>query len=717
MLRNGIRAFTVNNEQSLKSLLNKIDAFGKSSTKPFFILLSDNINPARLKLITATIEDKVFNTDSLPLPTEKELSEKEKKYVFLVPQTKNTKKSDPLCYTLVRLSSEISYPTAPFLLCDSQETVSLPFRLLRFWNTHAQPINFIRVSPEAVSTLQKDLEKLNELNRISGMFVYQGKAISGVNIEENKITLSNAHFCLPYDYFVTLTPQKDGYFFSPAYITSNYSMVYKYFRIHVYRQQSAYLRLLKMDFNRPDSLHSVYNFINQDIIIKTENNVKSANFNGSTSQISFTPEFQTDSLLDFSTIFRFKITSKERFQAIVSQGKQFCFKVSDGHPSFNVYVNKPYIATECKLDTGVWYNMAFVLSRGNKLALYMEGKKFAIFKIDSLKPTREIMQIGNNSQFEPFKGEISEISMWNRVLSQEEIEEALKTHTIKESKPLAVWILLPLLMLLVLGTVYLFRKNKKDAPIKQEKTIKCQIKNSMFLFGDFKLLNRNGEDIAAEMSPKLRHLLILVTVETIRNGKGITTKALTEELWPGMSDEAAKNSRSPYVSKLRNLLSTTDGLHFLFRERCWRIAFSNDFHTDFFFFFTLLTKLQEQVKSTSPEVSTDDVKELCRLVSGNILQHEEHEYIDMLRTAITEDIINLADALSSHSSLGNDVDLLLKMADMIYKLDELSEEALSIQVKAYRLQNNLKLQKVAVSNFARKYQKIYNANFDSSKYQ
>jgi hypothetical protein len=50
------------------------------------------------------------------------------------------------------------------------------------------------------------------------------------------------------------------------------------------------------------------------------------------------------------------------------------------------------------------------------------------------------------------------------------------------------------------------------------------------LFGDFKAISKEGQDITGSFAPILRQLFLIIMLYTIKNGKGISSIKLKEFL-------------------------------------------------------------------------------------------------------------------------------------------------------------------------------------------
>lgn len=712
LIKQGVRAFYINNSTQFKSVLTDCEKANKTTNEIFYFVVPSHTEQYLSVLKQRKLLAKLFLGSSQPYPTEKALLAQGKNYVLILLSDPESKSEYPLkAQKHSRLNRQSNRP-AFFYACTFTDSTNLKNQLQSFWDLNAHPMNFVIVPENQFQTLEPIVQQLNQKQRISGMYLNNEKAFQYVEITENKMSYPSAYFCYPFKGFtINLTPYKEGYFFSPDAITSNYTMAYKFFRIKAHRLEKNYLRILKLNFDTPDSTNAIYNFLKEGIDITNSTGSNTARFGGSGSQISFLPQLQPDSLLNFSAAFRIKLNSKERFQSILSMGKTFCLKIADGRPSFNVYVNTFYKDDNSLIDTAKWYHMAFVVSKGRVFKLYVNGQKTFQDSIQRIGATNEVMQLGNNSQYEPFIGEMDDIQLWNRTLGDEDIKElyAEKTNSAFPLFPLSIILATAVLSILL---VIILRKKRKQKIIPTQSTeIKLASNttcNAIYFFGKMRIYSRDGKELSADMSPKLKLLFIILCFETIANESGISTKDLTDILWPGMSEANAKNNRSPYIHKLRTLLAQMDGVELVFQGKNWKLKFSSVIWCDYLQFLHVKQAMTLQLKNQELKLDDHFISTFPKLIAGNLLDKMEHEYVDTIRAKTTDDILQLINTLSEHEDLVNDANKLLMLAEVVFNIDELNEDALQLQLKAYKLMNNQSMIRISKENFSKKYQNSYN---------
>ena len=114
-------------------------------------------------------------------------------------------------------------------------------------------------------------------------------------------------------------------------------------------------------------------------------------------------------------------------------------------------------------------------------------------------------------------------------------------------------------------------------------SLKEQPRNRIQLFGTFSVLDREGEEIAPLFTPKIKQLFLLLLIHSSRGGKGISSNALTEQIWGGeASSKNSKSLRSVSILKLRKILERLDQVEIRFAslyEELYGEPFPKSFET------------------------------------------------------------------------------------------------------------------------------------------
>lgn len=285
----------------------------------------------------------------------------------------------------------------------------------------------------------------------------------------------------------------------------------------------------------------------------------------------------------------------------------------------------------------------------------------------------------------------------------------------QKNKLLYIWILSSILGLtIILTTLHLLRKKKKndvitkeylkDDPIVQEK------KNYIHLFGETKILDSSGNDIFQSFSPKLKEIFLLILIRSINNHhKGITSEELSVTIWPDSSPESAKSNRGVAINKLRKALSSVDGVDLEFKNKLWVVNIKNDAKCDY----------QEYLKISSHLRKNDnaDIKLLAQslnlLENGEFLGGISYEWLDSFKLAINNEIIGFLKELLNGKSekTPNNVNLRLKICDVILKFDRVDEDAFKLKIRTHYEAGNHQLANNTYKILIAEYKHLYDEEY------
>lgn len=105
------------------------------------------------------------------------------------------------------------------------------------------------------------------------------------------------------------------------------------------------------------------------------------------------------------------------------------------------------------------------------------------------------------------------------------------------------------------------------------------------------------------------------------------------------------------------------------------------------------------------------VNELLDILAKPFLSDIQVECFDDYKSKINEHNLEWLLSLIELEQVTVSPDLLLKIATALFAIDEVSEEALRIRVKAYRMKGNEAMARSSVELFKKKYLAFYNHPF------
>ncbi len=256
---------------------------------------------------------------------------------------------------------------------------------------------------------------------------------------------------------------------------------------------------------------------------------------------------------------------------------------------------------------------------------------------------------------------------------------------------------------------YLRRKNKLDKAasilIRNEKasdTMQMKV-SSVHLFGGFEVWNKNGEEITSGFSPLLKELFLLLVSR--QPEEGITSSALKEILWYDKNEESARNNRSVYFAKLRQLLDTIGKYSLSNRGGKWIIDF-NDIHVDFLEYSKIIR--QETIRE-------NDIMKLVSIVRrGALLPECTYNWLDDVKAKVADYSITILSDYSDQLDKKLHPDLLNSIADALFTVDPLNDLALTFKCRYYNGMGKVFLSKQLYTNYTREYRNQYGEEYSKS---
>lgn len=239
----------------------------------------------------------------------------------------------------------------------------------------------------------------------------------------------------------------------------------------------------------------------------------------------------------------------------------------------------------------------------------------------------------------------------------------------------------------------------EDTPIQQ--FYKFSDKCICFL-GRFRVIDKSGNDITASFTPTLKTLLIALILYTARDPKGISGKKLIRLFWHDKTEEAAKNNRNVYMSKLRSILEEIGDVKIINQNSFWRIQIEDNTQCDYL----------ETVRLFNEKDNQNLEKLIELLLLGGLLPGVEIDWIDTFKNDFSNTAIDLLSQLLKNFTLTDT--LKLKIADALFQYDYLNEEALQVKCFILYQQGKIGLAKTIYDSFCNEYESSLGINYQCS---
>lgn len=221
--------------------------------------------------------------------------------------------------------------------------------------------------------------------------------------------------------------------------------------------------------------------------------------------------------------------------------------------------------------------------------------------------------------------------------------------------------------------------------------------NSVYLFGDFQIFSRTGEEMVQRLPPKVQELFLMMLTSSFKPFSYITNKSINSHLWPDLSLEQAKNNRSVSVNKLRSVLEDVDGITICCDKAMWWVELDNQIYCDYQRLLSILS---------SRNLTHAALSELNMILSrGEFMKEHDYDWFETGRMRITDAALH---KLKEHLlKQKEDSPNRALIAESILHLDPLSESALKVKIQFLVRDGEHTLARATFEHFRKEFQRIY----------
>ncbi len=267
-------------------------------------------------------------------------------------------------------------------------------------------------------------------------------------------------------------------------------------------------------------------------------------------------------------------------------------------------------------------------------------------------------------------------------------QDILQYAETKKMTPFIYWLIPSLL--LIIGVLYLvWKKNysvvedKFHSPIEWNETKMLkpigQVKpSSIYLLGNFKIIDSTGNDLTSEFTPTTTQLFLLILMTTLKNGKGTTSQELRNIIWFDKDDNSARNNRNVYINKLRLIIKSFHELEIVNDGGYQTVQGLDNVLCDYVRVRTLIQLL----KNNKPFNKNILIELVDLALTGTLLPYLQYEWLEVYQTEYTNSLIDTILQYKKNEEIKKDLPLTLKMADVILLHDNIDEDAISLKCYA-----------------------------------
>ncbi len=222
------------------------------------------------------------------------------------------------------------------------------------------------------------------------------------------------------------------------------------------------------------------------------------------------------------------------------------------------------------------------------------------------------------------------------------------------------------------------------------------------LLGGFQVFDKEGHDITDSFTSVVKQLFLFILLNTIRDGKKVTSDKLDETFWMGMSKSQASNNRSVNIRKLRLLLEKVGNVLVVNRKSYWFIEIGEGVRCDYREIMLLLQKEKEEKRMDLGLL--DAILDIAQ--GGMLLPNVTNEWVDDYKSSYSNLLIEILQRSMSLPEVEADLNLQVRIANAILLHDNLDEEAVQVKCKALFRLGQKGSSKLCYDKFVQDYRRI-----------
>lgn len=399
------------------------------------------------------------------------------------------------------------------------------------------------------------------------------------------------------------------------------------------------------------------------------------------------------------------------------------------------------------IEPNRWYNITWRYNKSNgEQAIFVDGKLDAISTGRPPYMGSDSLYVGFNQTEQTYMiGMLDNLCIWSRVLSDKEIlgisNQIIDISISPQNGNRTARILLTLLAVAVVFTilwsllvrrmqVMQSRKSQSTGLAQQKQGFtppKAQVSdsqttglgdekqciaegepaNSITVFGDFRVTDKDGEDITQLFTPKLRQLFFLLLLNSTKGQSGISGSDISDSIWGDKDGKNVRSLRSVSILKLRKILDRMDKMEITYAGSKYRLQRSGDVKCDYADCLDMLDNKRVN--------SREDFERFYSIVSkGEVFKGESFDWMDDFKSRVCSLLVDTMSRFIRLYSVDSDADKVIEIANQILLNDPCNEEALYYKVKALIKQNNAKSAQYTYQKFCSMYEQMYGEPYKTS---
>lgn len=225
-----------------------------------------------------------------------------------------------------------------------------------------------------------------------------------------------------------------------------------------------------------------------------------------------------------------------------------------------------------------------------------------------------------------------------------------------------------------------------------------RINNSICLFGDFKVIDPQGNDISSTFSLQQQTILFLLLKRIDENG--MSSKRISNVLWPDKDEDKVKNSRGVALNGLRRALAQLEGVSIVYRDGRYHLEVEDCFHCDY---------LDVLKADFNDKISVE--RALNAIGGGKFLSIITDPVFDSFKEKVESKAEAILTYEISKRFENKEYKAVVEIANMLVNIDPLDETALKLSIQALKRLKDNEEALVRYSQYTAEYKRLYDSEY------
>jgi len=198
----------------------------------------------------------------------------------------------------------------------------------------------------------------------------------------------------------------------------------------------------------------------------------------------------------------------------------------------------------------------------------------------------------------------------------------------------------------------------------------------------------------------------LILLHSLKNGRGISSEKLNENLWFDKSEKSARNNRSVNIAKLKSILDKMEGCELSKETGYWKFSINDELvRVDYRDYLLIVSN-----RSALDKKKLIGLGEITK--RGAFLNNLEYPWLDSFKSEVSNNVIDTYMDFAESGGLDGDPEFVITLADYISYFDPVNENAMKMKCKALVSLGKHSLAKNTYESFVKEYRIIYGENFE-----